>query len=201
MSDWLKIDQKLRQAFDYRQVGYEGKARVAARLAVADAVHELYIFENEPLQPGSALDLLKDVTASWLFPSKYQRYLEHFTLRVNEGYQLPADVDLLSEAEIIVNWVKNHIDGERTMTENPTKIKIYATSWCGASRRARNVFRDNNIDYEWIDIEEDPEAAKFVESVNHGYRSVPTIVFLDGSILTEPSTAELMAKLGLKLAY
>lgn len=87
------------------------------------------------------------------------------------------------------------------MTENPAKIKIYATSWCGASRRARNLFIDNHIEYEWIDIEENPEAAKFVESVNRGYRSVPTIVFPDGTILTEPSTAELMTRLGLKLSY
>jgi len=45
------------------------------------------------------------------------------------------------------------------------------------------------------------EAGKFVESVNGGYRSVPTIVFPDGTILTEPSTADLMKKLGLKLPY
>lgn len=83
------------------------------------------------------------------------------------------------------------------MTEQTSKIKIYATSWCGGSRRAKTLFDENKIAYEWIDIEENKEAAQFVESVNHGYRSVPTIVFPDGSILTEPSMLELMKKLGL----
>jgi len=86
------------------------------------------------------------------------------------------------------------------MTDNNEKIKIYATSWCGGPA-ARNIFIDNHIDYEWIDIDENVEAGKFVESVNGGYRSVPTIVFPDGTILTEPSTADLMKKLGLKLPY
>lgn len=77
------------------------------------------------------------------------------------------------------------------------KIKMYGTNWCGDSRRARHLFESNHIDFEWINIEEDPEAVKFVEEVNHGYRSVPTIVFLDGSILTEPSLYELNKKLGI----
>jgi len=68
-----------------------------------------------------------------------------------------------------------------------TKIKVYGTSWCGDSRRARQFFDTNQIEYEWIDISEDPEAGKFVESVNNGYRSVPTIIFPDGSMLVEPS--------------
>ena len=199
---WQEIESKLQKAKEARQAGFEGRARVAARLAVADAIKVLYRAENEPLPGGSAYDLLKDVTATWLFPSKYYQLIEHFTLKVDAGYRLPPDVDLISEAESIVNWVKNQVHGDdRTMSENPGKIKIYATSWCGASRRARNMFKDNHIDYEWIDIDENPVAAKFVESVNHGYRSVPTIVFLDGSILTEPSTAELMTKLGIKLTF
>ncbi|MHC1740898.1 MAG: glutaredoxin domain-containing protein [Anaerolineaceae bacterium] len=77
------------------------------------------------------------------------------------------------------------------------KIKVYGTSWCGDTRRARSFFDTNNIEYEWIDIDKDPEAAKFVMEVNHGCRSVPTIVFLDGSILTEPSTFELNNKMGI----
>jgi mycoredoxin len=77
------------------------------------------------------------------------------------------------------------------------KIKLYGTSWCGDSKRTRLFFDTNHIEYEWIDIEKDPEAGKFVEETNHGYRSVPTILFPDGSTLTEPSTYELSKKLGL----
>ena len=77
------------------------------------------------------------------------------------------------------------------------KIVVYGTSWCGDSRRARRLLDEHQIVYEWIDIDQNMEARKFVEQVNHGFRSVPTIIFPDGSRLTEPSTSELMAKLGL----
>lgn len=74
-------------------------------------------------------------------------------------------------------------------------IKVYGTSWCGDTRRVRTFLEAHNIAYEWIDIDTDPEAAKFVQEVNNGYRSVPTLLFADGSTLTEPSTSDLMKKL------
>ena len=84
------------------------------------------------------------------------------------------------------------------MSDNLTdKINLYGTTWCGSTKRARQVFDDEKIDYEWIDIERDETAAKFVESIANGYRSVPTIVFPDGTILVEPSTFTLREKLGL----
>ncbi len=75
-----------------------------------------------------------------------------------------------------------------------TKVRLYGTNWCGDTRRARQFFEINKIEYEWIDIDNDLEAAKFVESINDGYRSVPTIIFPDGSILVEPSIYELKEK-------
>lgn len=83
------------------------------------------------------------------------------------------------------------------MDNKPTKIKVYGTSWCGDTRRARQFFSDHKIDYEWIDIDHDKSAAEYVTSVNDGNRSVPTILFPDGSLLVEPSTMELKSKLGL----
>ncbi len=53
----------------------------------------------------------------------------------------------------------------------------------------------HNISFEWIDIEEDAAAMTYVQQVNGGYRSVPTIVFPDGSVLVEPSNEELEKKL------
>ena len=64
------------------------------------------------------------------------------------------------------------------------KIVVYGTAWCGGSRRCRLLLDRYGIPYQWIDIEQDEQAAKFVESLNHGYRSVPTIVWPDGSNLT-----------------
>jgi mycoredoxin len=75
------------------------------------------------------------------------------------------------------------------------KIKMYATSWCGDCRMARRWFDSHHIPYEWINIEDDDEAAAYVVKVNRGMRSVPTIVFPDGSILIEPSPRELANKL------
>ncbi len=81
------------------------------------------------------------------------------------------------------------------MMDQPKKIIMYGTSWCGDTRRARRFFDEEKIDYEWVDIDQDDSAADFVKSVANGYRSVPTIVFPDGTILVEPSTSQLREKL------
>jgi mycoredoxin len=83
------------------------------------------------------------------------------------------------------------------MSESQGKIIMYGTNWCYDTRRARTIFEQNQIPYVWVDIDADMEGRKFVESVNRGYRSVPTIVFPDGSILVEPSNMDLKLKLGL----
>lgn len=75
------------------------------------------------------------------------------------------------------------------------KIKIFGTRWCGASNRARRKFAEAQLEYDWIDIDTDPAGEKFVIETNNGYRSVPTILFLDGSILVEPSNYQLTEKL------
>lgn len=74
------------------------------------------------------------------------------------------------------------------------KVKMYATTWCGDCRMARRWFESRGIAYDYINIENDEEAAEYVLRVNNGMRSVPTIVFPDGSVLVEPSPRELAAK-------
>lgn len=74
-------------------------------------------------------------------------------------------------------------------------IKMYGTTWCADCRRAKQVFEAEGMTYEWIDISEDPEAAAYVEKVNGGFRSVPTIVFPDGDVMVEPSSPALAQKL------
>lgn len=78
-------------------------------------------------------------------------------------------------------------------------IILYGTSWCGDTRRARSFLAQHQIDYQWVDIDQDPAAKKLVEEINHGYRSVPTIIFPDGSILVEPSEKQLAEKLGVPI--
>lgn len=82
------------------------------------------------------------------------------------------------------------------MKEN-NQILFYGTRWCFDCRRARRIFDANSIPYEYIDIDSDFTGRRFVEETNHGNRSVPTIVFPDGSILVEPSDEDLKEKLGL----
>ncbi len=80
------------------------------------------------------------------------------------------------------------------MTLN-TPIKLYSNSWCPDSYRAKLIFTKNEIEFEEIDIERDPDGDNFVTQHNNGYRSVPTILFPDGEILVEPSSARLREKL------
>ena len=78
------------------------------------------------------------------------------------------------------------------------EIVVYSTVWCPDCKRAKKFFSDHRIQYQNIDIEKDPEAMAFVEQVNNGNRTIPTIIFPDGSKLVEPSNAELAEKLGIK---
>jgi mycoredoxin len=81
--------------------------------------------------------------------------------------------------------------------ETPTtgeKIVVYATTWCGDCRMAKRWFDSHGIPYEYINIEQDENAVEVVLRINGGMRSVPTIIFPDGSVLVEPSPRELAAK-------
>jgi len=60
--------------------------------------------------------------------------------------------------------------------------------------RVKKFFEVNNIPYLRVGLEGNSEATEFVKTINHGYKSVPTIVFPDGSILVEPAWEELKAK-------
>ena len=79
--------------------------------------------------------------------------------------------------------------------ENPSQIVLYGTAWCTGTWFARRLLDEHHIPYRWVDIDQDPEAAAYVQEVNNGYRSVPTIVFADGSIMVEPSGKALGRKL------
>jgi thioredoxin reductase (NADPH) len=77
-------------------------------------------------------------------------------------------------------------------------IKIFGTVWCPDCKRAKKFFGEQRISYENVDIEQDPAAMLFVEHMNGGKRIIPTIIFPDGSFLSEPTNAELAQKLGLQ---
>jgi mycoredoxin len=74
------------------------------------------------------------------------------------------------------------------------KIVMYGTTWCGDTRRAKKIFEEYKIDFEWINIDKDPEGAERVKEINNGNKSVPTIIFPDESILVEPGKETLKNK-------
>jgi mycoredoxin len=76
-----------------------------------------------------------------------------------------------------------------------SNITMYSADWCGDCRRSRRLMDSLNVQYTVIDVEADPSASDKVIEINGGQRSIPVIVFPDGTHLTEPSDNELKAKL------
>jgi mycoredoxin len=74
---------------------------------------------------------------------------------------------------------------------------MYSTVWCGYCQRLKAQLGREGITFTEIDIENDPGAAAFVESVNGGNQTVPTVVFPDGSAMTNPTAKQVKEKLGL----
>lgn len=84
------------------------------------------------------------------------------------------------------------------MTAQPSEspaVTMYSTVWCGYCRRLKSQLEREGITYDEVDIEHDPAAAALVMSVNGGNQTVPTLVFPDGTALTNPSLAEVKARL------
>ena len=76
-------------------------------------------------------------------------------------------------------------------------ITVYGSSWCSDCKRAKRFLGDQQVEYKWIDVEQNEEGRAFVEKHNDGKTIIPTIAFEDGSVLVEPSNADLAQKLGL----
>jgi mycoredoxin len=77
----------------------------------------------------------------------------------------------------------------------PALFTMYSTPWCGYCHRLRSQLDREGIEYDVVDIELDPSAADLVMSVNGGNRTVPTLVYPDGTAQTNPSLAHVRAKL------
>ena len=74
-------------------------------------------------------------------------------------------------------------------------ITMYGADWCGDCRRSKRLFDELDIQVNHIDVEVDESAAAKVQEINGGAKSIPVIVFSDGTHLTEPSDNDLKAKL------
>lgn len=75
-------------------------------------------------------------------------------------------------------------------------ITLFSTSWCGYCARLKAQLKREGISFTEVDIEQDPLSARFVEQVNRGNQTVPTVLFPDGSAATNPSLIEVKQRLG-----
>jgi mycoredoxin len=85
------------------------------------------------------------------------------------------------------------------MTETSTApvvgFTMYSTPWCGYCHRLKSQLDREGIAFDMVDIEQVPEAVEIVESANGGNQTVPTLVYSDGTAQTNPSLAQVKAKL------
>jgi mycoredoxin len=75
------------------------------------------------------------------------------------------------------------------------QFTMYSTPWCGYCHRLKSQLNREGIEFDVVDIEQDPTAADLVMSVNGGNQTVPTLVYADGTAQTNPSIAQVKAKL------
>jgi mycoredoxin len=81
------------------------------------------------------------------------------------------------------------------MSAATSAVTMYTTTWCGYCVRLKKLMQREGIDFAEVDIERDEHAADLVMNANGGNRTVPTLVFADGSALTNPSIDEVMSQL------
>jgi mycoredoxin len=93
--------------------------------------------------------------------------------------------------------VQEHVPREPRplVPEGLSMLTMYTTDWCGYCVRLKHGLEREGIAYEEVNIERQPDAAEIVMQVNGGNRTVPTVVFSDGTAMTNPSVREVKEKL------
>lgn len=72
---------------------------------------------------------------------------------------------------------------------------MYGADWCSDCKRSKRLLDSKNIEYTWVDVDNNEAALQTVKSLNQGKRIIPTIVFPNGDILVEPTDSQLSSKL------
>ena len=78
-------------------------------------------------------------------------------------------------------------------------ITVYGAPWCPDCKRAKRFLGEQRVPFDWVDIDQDERALRHVEELQGGGRTIPTVVFRDGTLLVEPTNEELARRLGLTL--
>ena len=98
----------------------------------------------------------------------------------------------------VIGHVRRYKEGKPRRSKGHSMsdtFTMYSTPWCGYCHRLKGQLVREGIDFTVVDIEQHPEAAAIVEKANRGNQTVPTLVFPDGSALTNPSVAQVKARL------
>jgi mycoredoxin len=99
------------------------------------------------------------------------------------------------------HWLHNSnslADTARRIKNMTTQtFTMYSTQWCGYCKRLKSDLQRAGIEFTEIDIEHDAESAALVEKANNGNQTVPTLIFTDGTSMTNPSLAKIKEHLGL----
>jgi glutaredoxin len=95
----------------------------------------------------------------------------------------------------IFRSIMNLFNRKQIPASSKNSIIVYGAHWCSDCRRSIKYLKDNQIPYKFIDVDLDKNAANLVKQINRGMRSIPTIIFPDGSILVEPSNNDLAEKI------
>ncbi|MDD3474108.1 MAG: glutaredoxin domain-containing protein [Syntrophaceae bacterium] len=82
------------------------------------------------------------------------------------------------------------------MANNEKELVVYGAKWCPDAKRTRKFLDTHAIRYVWFDVDEKPENKEFVIKTN-GRFVIPTLIFDDGTVMTEPSDEDLASKLGI----
>ena len=101
---------ELQHAHEARASGFEGRARVCARRAAGLAIREYLIEKHNISQSVSLFDLIVDQTVRDLLPPQLLESLDRLSLRVNEQFQLPAGVDLISDAKLVITLLEAKLE-------------------------------------------------------------------------------------------
>ena len=96
--------------------------------------------------------------------------------------------------ESFFSCIKNN-KGHKRSKIYPMSFVMYSTTWCGYCKRLKSQLADLGVTFEEINIEEAPGTAEIVEKVNGGNQVVPTLVFSDGTAMTNPSAKAVVEKL------
>ena len=81
------------------------------------------------------------------------------------------------------------------MTTTPAAVTMFTTQWCGYCVRLKKMMQREGIDFAEVDIEHDAAAADLVMQANGGNRTVPTLLFRDGTAMTNPSIDQVKSQL------